>query len=83
MKFLARIDIMPHTELLDPQGKTVNKNIHNIGVHDVDDIRIGKHIEITLNAESEQEARDKVETSCRKLLANIIMENYTFSLEKL
>ena len=59
MKFLARIDIMPHTELLDPQGKTVNKNIHNIGVHDVDDIRIGKHIEITLNAESERKLEIK------------------------
>ena len=55
MKFLAEIDIMPHKELLDPQGKTVEKNLHHIPVTGVLDIRIGKHIQMLLEAENESE----------------------------
>jgi phosphoribosylformylglycinamidine synthase subunit PurS len=80
MKFTAEIDIMPHKELLDPQGKTVLKNMKNIDIHNVSDIRIGKHITMTLEADSETEANEKVDASCKKLLANMIMESYTFVL---
>ena len=80
MKYLAEIDIMPHKELLDPQGKTVANNMKNLNITGVDDVRIGKHITITLEAESEEEANEKVDTACKKLLANMIMEKYTFSL---
>ena len=83
MKFLAEIDIMPHKELLDPQGKTVATNMKNLDIHGVEDVRIGKHILLTLQAGSEEEARAKVETACEKLLANLIMETYTFSLKAL
>ena len=81
MKFLAEIDIMPHKELLDPQGKTVAKNMGNLNISGVEDIRVGKHISITLEAEDEAAASEKVETACKKLLANLIMETYTFSLK--
>ena len=80
MKFIAEIQIMPHKELLDPQGKTVAKNMHNLDIHGVEDVRIGKHIRMTLDAESEAEASEKVETACKKLLANPIMETYTFEI---
>ena len=83
MKYLAEIDIMPHKELLDPQGKTVANNMKNLNITGVDDVRIGKHITITLEAESEEEANEKVDTACKKLLANLIMEKYTFSLQAL
>ncbi|MDX1407220.1 MAG: phosphoribosylformylglycinamidine synthase subunit PurS [Saprospiraceae bacterium] len=80
MKFKAAIDVMPHKELLDPQGKTVAKNMHNLEIDGVDSVRIGKHIELTLEANDADEARIKVETACKKLLANVIMETYTYEL---
>jgi len=80
MKFKASIDIMPHKELLDPQGKTVAKNMNSIDISGVEDVRIGKHIDILLDAENESDANEKVESACKKLLANVIMENYTFSI---
>lgn len=80
---MASIDIMPRAELLDPQGKTVAKNLKNIEIEGVEDVRIGKHILIKLNAENMEDARMKVETSCKDLLANIIMETYSFKLEAL
>jgi phosphoribosylformylglycinamidine synthase subunit PurS len=83
MKFIAEIDIMPHKELLDPQGKTVLKNMKNIDLHGVTDMRIGKHITMTLDADSEAEASEKVDVSCKKLLANLIMESYAFTLKTL
>ena len=81
MKYLAAIDIMPHKELLDPQGKTVAKNMKNIDVDGVEDIRIGKHITMTFEADSEAAANEKVETACKKLLANVIMESYSFTIQ--
>ncbi len=80
MKFLAAIDIMPHKELLDPQGKTVAKNMKHLEIEGIQDIRIGKHITITLEADDEASATEKVETACKKLLANTIMETYNYTI---
>ena len=82
MKFTAEIDIMPHPELLDPQGKTVLNNLKNLDLSGFADVRMGKHVSMTLEAASEAEARTAVETACRRLLANLIMENYSFELKK-
>lgn len=81
MKFFAEIDIMPHKELLDPQGKTVVKSMKNLHISGVEDVRVGKHIKMTLDAATEAEAKDKVEDACKKLLANLIMESYTFTIQ--
>lgn len=81
MKFVAEIDVMPHKELLDPQGKTVANNMNHINIEGVEDVRIGKHIRLVIAAESENEAREKVDTACKKLLINPIMENYSFILK--
>jgi phosphoribosylformylglycinamidine synthase len=83
MKFKADIDIMPHTELLDPQGKTVEKNLKNVDIHGISNVRIGKHIKMELEAEDKEKATELVENACKKLLANMIMENYTFELTEL
>ncbi|HLU94602.1 MAG TPA: phosphoribosylformylglycinamidine synthase subunit PurS [Membranihabitans sp.] len=80
MKFKAEIQVMPHAELLDPQGKTVGKNLPNIGIHQVEQVRIGKHIEMIVEAQSEEEAKNIVDTACKKLLANLIMETYEFKI---
>ena len=80
MKFIAEIDIMPRKELLDPQGKTVANNMKNIDITGVEDVRIGKHISLVLEAESEADANEKVETACKKILANGIMETFAFQV---
>jgi len=81
MKYVAEIDIMPHKELLDPQGKTVANNMKHLHIDGIEDVRIGKHILMNVEADSEEAAREKVETACKKLLANLIMESYTFELK--
>jgi phosphoribosylformylglycinamidine synthase PurS subunit len=80
MKFKASIDVMPNEGLLDPQGKTVAKNMHNLNINGVDTVRIGKHIELVLDAKSESAAKELVETACKKLLANVIMESYHYEV---
>ncbi|ARS36561.1 phosphoribosylformylglycinamidine synthase subunit PurS [Pontibacter actiniarum] len=82
MKFVAEIDVMPRPELLDPQGKAVLLGLEHLGLDQVDDVRIGKHITLNLEAETEDIAREKVEKACSKLLANLIMESYTFELKQ-
>ena len=56
MKFLAEINVMPQKEILDPQGKAVRIGLQNLGIHQVDDVRIGKHITLTLDENNESEA---------------------------
>lgn len=80
MTFKAEINIMPLKELLDPQGKTVTKNMGNIGISGIENVRIGKHIELLVEADSEAEAKEKIETACKKLLCNVVMESYAYTL---
>lgn len=82
MEFLAHIDIMPHEELLDPQGKAVLKNLKNIDVNVASDVRIGKHIVMEFSAENKEKAAEIVEHACKNLLANVIMEQYSFRIEE-
>ena len=83
MKFQAEIDIMPLDALLDPQGKAVSNNMKNLGLDAIDHVRIGKHIALQVSAKNEEEARQLVDEACKKLLANQIMEKYSFSLKAL
>ncbi len=83
MKFLAEIDIMPLEVLLDPQGKAVTSGLKNLGLDAIENVRVGKHITLEISAENESEAEAKVEEACKKLLANQIMEGFTFSLKQL
>jgi phosphoribosylformylglycinamidine synthase len=80
MTFKADITIMPHPELLDPQGKAVTHGLLSLDLGAIQDVRIGKHVEMRLEAKNEDEARDLAETACRKLLANAIMEHYHIHL---
>ena len=82
MKFLAEIDVMPLKEILDPQGKAVTGSMKNLGLAGISNVRIGKHITLEVDAETEERAREEVDEACKKLLANLIMESYTFSLTK-
>ncbi|MBP6459041.1 MAG: phosphoribosylformylglycinamidine synthase subunit PurS [Crocinitomicaceae bacterium] len=80
MKFKAEIDVMPLDALLDPQGKAVTSSMKNIGLPEIDGVRIGRHIRLFIDAASKEEATTKVDTACQKLLSNQIMESYTFEL---
>ena len=82
MKFVAEIDVMPRPELLDPQGKAVLLGLEHLGLDQVDDVRVGRHITLNLEAENETIAREKVEKACSKLLANLIMESYVYDLKQ-
>ena len=81
MKFIAEIDVMPLKALLDPQGKAVTGSMKNLELSEIQNVRIGKHITLEINAESEEIAREKVDLACKKLLANLIMESYEFELK--
>ncbi|WP_027000973.1 phosphoribosylformylglycinamidine synthase subunit PurS [Eisenibacter elegans] len=81
MEFIAHIHVMPHKEILDPQGKAVKLGLQNLGIGQVSDVRIGKRIELTLKADNEAQAHQQVEEACQKLLANMIMESYSFELK--
>jgi phosphoribosylformylglycinamidine synthase PurS subunit len=83
MKFKATIKIMPKPELLDPQGKTVGKNLINIGIDSISAVRVGKNIECIVEADSISKAQEDAETSAKKLLANLIMEDYSIVVEEL
>jgi phosphoribosylformylglycinamidine synthase PurS subunit len=82
MKFTADIDIMPHKELLDPQGKAVLNNFKHLDVTGVSDVRIGRHVKMVLEASSETDARQQIETACQKLLSNPIVESYVYEIKK-
>ena len=80
MKFKAEIDVMPLDALLDPQGKAVTNSMKNIGLPEIDGVRIGKHVRLFVDAATKEEATVKVDAACKKLLSNQIMESYTFDL---
>ena len=83
MKFKAEIDIMPLKSLLDPQGKAVSASMKNIDLSEIDNVRIGKHITLDVEADNLESAEQKVDTACKKMLCNQIMESYSFKLTKL
>jgi phosphoribosylformylglycinamidine synthase PurS subunit len=80
MNFLAEIKIMLLKELLDPQGKAVMGGLSNLGLKNVEDVRIGKHIQLHIQASSSEEAKQIAEEASKKLLANPVMEEYTIQI---
>jgi phosphoribosylformylglycinamidine synthase subunit PurS len=80
MKFIEDIDVMPMKALLDPQGKAVTGSMKNLNLSEIENVRIGKHITLEINAENESAAKSKVDEACKKLLCNQIMEFYEFKL---
>ncbi|MEZ5002100.1 MAG: phosphoribosylformylglycinamidine synthase subunit PurS [Chitinophagales bacterium] len=79
--YTAEIIIMPLKELLDPQGKAVEHGLKNMSFSGMSNVRIGKFITIEVEAATEKEATEKVETACKKLLANPVIESYSFTLK--
>ena len=76
MTYTVQVKVMPLKELLDPQGKAVMSGLQNLGLSNVEDVRIGKNISLQVNADSEEKARQIAEEASKKLLANPVMEYY-------
>jgi phosphoribosylformylglycinamidine synthase subunit PurS len=76
MTYTAQVKVMPHKELLDPQGKAVLGGLGNLGLGDIKDVRIGKHITLQVEANTEAEAKQIAEEAAKKLLANPVMEMF-------
>ena len=82
MKFKAEIDVMPLKSLLDPQGKAVSASMKNVGLSEIMNVRIGKHITLEIEAENREIALSKIDEACKKILCNQIMESFEFSLKE-
>lgn len=78
--FRLEVLVTPRSGLLDPQGKAVHHALNSLGWDEVGDVRIGKAIHLDVEAESEDEATEKVDAMCRKLLANPVTEDYEVSV---
>ncbi|MEQ1576910.1 MAG: phosphoribosylformylglycinamidine synthase subunit PurS [Hyphomicrobium sp.] len=78
MKALIRITLK--NGVLDPQGKAIEGALSQLGFSGVNDVRQGKYIEVTLTETDEDKARAQVEQMCKDLLANTVIENYSFDL---
>lgn len=79
--YRARIRITLRRSILDPQGKAVLHALGSLGVAGVTDVRMGKYVEMTVQAAGAEEARATTELVCRKLLANPVMEDFAFDVE--
>ena len=74
--------MMPLKELLDPQGKAVMNGLKNLQLEAIQDVRIGKHITLQVEAADENAAKEKVELACKKLLANPVIEYFEYELHQ-
>jgi phosphoribosylformylglycinamidine synthase len=77
----ALIIVTPKKTVLDPQGKAVANAIHQLGMTNVSDARVGKYIELTVADGKPEAIRPKLETICKDLLSNPVIEDYTLKLE--
>lgn len=81
MNFKASIYVTLKGSVLDPQGSAVTKALHALHYVSVQDVRVGKYIEVTLQATGEAQAQEQVEAMCDQLLTNPVIETYTYTLE--
>ncbi|MDA9200013.1 phosphoribosylformylglycinamidine synthase subunit PurS [Candidatus Pelagibacter sp.] len=63
-------------DVLDPQGKVIQQTLDGMGFNDINEVRQGKYFEIDTKESDPKKAKDKVEEMCKKLLANLVIENY-------
>lgn len=80
MIYNVQIKVMPLKDLLDPQGKAVLGGLQNLGLQGVEEVRIGKHITLQIDAQSEETAKQVADQASKKLLANPVMEFYEIEM---
>jgi phosphoribosylformylglycinamidine synthase len=82
IRVVARVIVTPKPVVNDPQGITVKQGLATLGFREVEDVRVGKYIEVSMEAESMHDARERVEAMCRQLLANHIIEDFHFEVDQ-
>lgn len=80
--FKATVNVTLRKSILDPQGKAAHHALQNLGLKQVEGLRIGKLIEMDIDADSEQKAREIAEEACTQLLANQVMEDFDITIHK-
>jgi phosphoribosylformylglycinamidine synthase len=80
--YIAKINVTLKDSILDPQGETIKEALLKLGF-DTQSVRIGKFIEIKLNANSLDDASQKIDSMCKKLLYNPEIEKYNFKIEEI
>ena len=80
--YQARINITLKPTVNDPQGLTVLASLHRLGFGDAEDVRVGKYLIVTVNEADRAKAEQSVTEMCQKLLANPVIEDFTFDLEE-
>lgn len=78
----VRIFVSLKEGVLDPQGKAVERSLHTLGYGEIQDVRMGKYIELSLEAPSRQTAEGRIREMCDKLLANPVIEDYRFEIQE-
>lgn len=81
LTWLARVHVTLKPVVLDPQGSAVLGGLHTLGFDTVSAVRVGKYLEITLDAPDQTSAQEAVQQMCARLLANPVIEQYRFDLE--
>ena len=77
MKFSVTVTLKK--DVLDPQGKVVEQTLYNLGMKTLKSLRQGKYFEIEINENNETKAKEKINEMCKKLLVNLIIEDYQIS----
>lgn len=80
MTYSVQIKVMPLKELLDPQGKAVMGGLQNLGLNNVNDVRVGKNINLQIEADNPDQAKQIAEEASKKLLANPVMEYFEIAV---
>ena len=68
--------------VLDPQGKAIEQSLHTLGYREVQDVRMGKYLEVRLDVPSRKDAEGRIREMCEKLLANPVIEDYRFEIQE-
>jgi phosphoribosylformylglycinamidine synthase len=81
--YLAKVYVTLKPTVNDPPGLAIRGGLQSLGFKEVESVRAGKFIEVKVRTADETQARERVTEMCRKLLANTVIENFRFELEKL
>ena len=77
---LAKVYVTPKKAILDPQGKAIANSLHALNYAEVSDVRMGKYLEVRLSGLSRTQAEQQIEEMCRRLLANLVIEDFRFEI---
>ena len=77
---LAKVYVTPKKAILDPQGKAIANSLHALNYAEVSDVRMGKYLEVRLGGLSRTQAEQRIEEMCRRLLANLVIEDFRFEI---